>query len=74
MVFDAPMPTLKLLAKAMRHADHYIRWIQQTITAQRETDDPVLAAAMLQALASLDKPALPDKIAPLPILEDPGGS
>lgn len=70
-VFDAPVPTLKALVKAMREAESYIRVIQHTITSQREADDPELAAAMLAALASLDKPPLPDKIAPLPILEDP---
>lgn len=72
VVFDAPMPTLKALANSMRDADIYIRWIQHTITAQREASDPDIAAAMLQALASLDKPPLPDKIAPLPPLEDQG--
>ena len=71
-VFDAPMPALKVLVKSMREAETYIRWIQHSITATREAKDPKLAKAMVQALSLRGKPALPDKIAPLPILEDPG--
>lgn len=74
-VFDAPIPILKALVKSMREAETYIRWIQLSITFQRERtdgDDIKLAEAAVQALASRGKPPLPDKIAPLPILEDPG--
>lgn len=73
-VFDAPMPTLKKLVASMREAEIYIRWIQHTITFQREhrdNEDRRFAEAAIQALASRGKPPLPDKIAPLPILEDP---
>lgn len=74
-VFDAPMSTLKALVKTMREAETYIRWIQHAITFQRERDDDddaKFAEASVQVLASRGKPTLPDKIAPLPILEDPG--
>lgn len=74
-VFDAPMPMLKELSKAMREAETYIRWIQHAITFQREQTDEAdvkLAEASVQVLASRGKPPLPNKIAPLPILEDPG--
>lgn len=73
-VFDAPMPTLKALAQSMREAEIYVRWIQHAITFQRERkdgDDDRFAEAAVQVLASRGKPTLPDKIAPLPILEDP---
>lgn len=77
-VFDAPIPTLKALVKSMREAETYIRWIQHAITFQRERKDDErtagfrLADAAVQVLASRGKPPLPDKIAPLPIAEDPG--
>lgn len=72
VVFDAPMSGLKSLVQSMREAETYIRWIQHTITAQSESEDQAIAEAMLQALASLDKPPLPDKIAPLPLPQDQG--
>ena len=74
-VFDAPMPMLKTLVKSMREAETYILWIQRAITFQREhrvDGDTNLAEASVHVLASHGKPTLPDKIAPLPIVEDPG--
>lgn len=73
-VSDAPMPMLKALVASMREAEIYIRWIQHAITFQREAGErgPELAQATVYALASRGKPTLPDKIAPLPIFDDPG--
>ena len=68
--FDAPIGTLKALVSKMREVEGYIRFIMFTITTHRDDKDEKLQTAMTEALSSRGKLPLPDKIAPLPPLED----
>jgi hypothetical protein len=70
--FDAPIDALKTLLKTMKEAVPYAFWINRCINWNRDGEadgfkgGPTTAEAALRVLASLERPPLPDKIAPLP--------
>ena len=69
--FNAPIDALKALLKTMQDTVPYARWLIRCLewNADGEADGykggPTTAEAALRVLASIDKPELPDKIAPL---------
>ncbi|WP_341632902.1 hypothetical protein [Sphingomonas agri] len=70
--FAAPIDALKSLLQTMQDTLPYSVWIMRCLkwVWVREADGinggPTTAQAALRVLASLDRPQLPDKIAPLP--------
>lgn len=71
--FHAPIDALKPLLKNMQDAIPYAFWINRCINWNRDGEadgfkgGPTTAEAALRVLASLERPPLPDKIAPLPL-------
>ena len=69
--FGAPVEQLRALLKTMQDAAPYARWIVFCLTMLSDEvfdgigGGPTTADAALRVLASIDKPPLPDKIAPL---------
>ena len=69
--FDAPIPCLKSLLKTMQEAGPYARWLTFCLYMQANEEfdgfegGPTTAEAALKVLAKIDRPLLPDKIAPI---------
>lgn len=72
--FDAPIDALKILLRTMQATVPYAFWLNRCINWTRDGQadgfkgGPTTAEAARRVLASLDRPQLPDKIAPLELL------
>jgi hypothetical protein len=74
--FVAPIDALKALLKTMQDAVPYARWLVQCLVWADSGPEEFMPGGQTfqagrQVLASIDRPRLPDKIAPLALALDP---